>query len=200
MIIRIDKQRYFVIEFLSVTFKHMEAQQQMKENVNTFDRGSFLTAHPIFNPIYVLSFLTIMLTTFKEFPDFKVIKGSLNTHEISVRSEKSEPDFRNAPTPGGNGKFYAAAVTPSSPDVLYIIKEGTGGGTVSIKEGDKISWKGQVGSIGHLKKDKKLSIIATPSSHSFISSWNGCNTVTGSDCSAIFSSGKVIKIKFEKIK
>ncbi|MBF0463563.1 MAG: hypothetical protein HQK88_04290 [Nitrospirae bacterium] len=182
----------------------------MKENVNTLGRGSFMTAHPIFNPIYVLSFLTIMLTTFKEFPDFKVIKGSLNTHEISVRSEttalpefrglKSEPGFSNGSTPGGNGKFYAAAVTPSSPDVLYIVKEGTGNGTVSVKGGDKISWKGHVGSIGHLKKDKKLSIIATPSSHSFISSWNGCNSVSGSDCSAVFSSGKVITIKFEKIK
>ncbi|MEO5356835.1 MAG: hypothetical protein H7844_06000 [Nitrospirae bacterium YQR-1] len=179
----------------------------MREDVKIMG-GGFFTAHPIFNPVYVLSFLSIVLTTFRAVPDFQMLKGSLSTPQALVVSEHSvSPDFRDRKSetgfgirpPGGDGKFHAAAVTASSPDVLYIVKEGTGGGTVSAV-GNTISWKGPVGKIGALKQGQKLSIMGTASSQSVIFSWNGCNTVTGSDCAAVFAPGKVITIKFEKVK
>ncbi|WP_420267251.1 InlB B-repeat-containing protein [Candidatus Magnetominusculus dajiuhuensis] len=93
----------------------------------------------------------------------------------------------------GSGTWTAASTGVYS-YILSVTKSGTGSGTVTASSGT-LSWSGSTGTTAY-RSGTSVTLTAAASDNSTFTSWSGCDSTIGSQCTVTMSADKSVSATF----
>ncbi|MBF0464766.1 MAG: hypothetical protein HQK88_08990 [Nitrospirae bacterium] len=173
----------------------------MVKRIEEYVKGNFTAPAAIFNPIYILAFLFMLIMAFRLVPIGTDAYSYFTAKRIGYEHNAKENVGAQLPGPGfrgGGGKnYYAAFSGATSTSALYIFKNGFGDGTVTANTGT-ISWTGPKGILRSQTTGAQITLTATASSQSIFSSWSGCNSLSGNQCTVNFAPSAMVTTNFNE--
>ncbi|MEO5356834.1 MAG: hypothetical protein H7844_05995 [Nitrospirae bacterium YQR-1] len=171
----------------------------MVNTIEEYVKDNFTAPTAIFNPMYILSFLTLLIMVFSFAPAGTEMYNYFTAKRIGYERSAAEQAKSPLPGPGfrggGDKNYYATFSGATVTDALYVIKNGFGDGTITANTGT-ITWKGPKGILSSQTTGAQITLTATASSQSVFSSWSGCNSASSNQCTVNFASKAMVTANF----